>query len=40
MVFLQCALNGTRAPEEHDALPVTPEQLARDARAAQDSLQP
>jgi uncharacterized protein (DUF849 family) len=33
MLFLQCALNGTRAPGEHDALPVTPEQLARDAQA-------
>jgi uncharacterized protein (DUF849 family) len=37
MVFLQCALNGTRAPGEHDALPLTPEQLARDARAAVDA---
>jgi uncharacterized protein (DUF849 family) len=34
MIFLQCALNGARAAEDHDALPVTPEQLARDARAA------
>ena len=31
-MFLQAALNGTRSPGEHDALPVTPEQLARDAR--------
>ena len=37
MVFLQCALNGRRAPGEHDALPVTPEQLAREARAAVDA---
>ncbi len=34
MVFLQCALNGHRAPGEHDALPLAPEQLARDAKAA------
>jgi uncharacterized protein (DUF849 family) len=34
MVFLQCALNGTRSADEHDAVPITPEQLARDARAA------
>ena len=34
MVFLQAALNGTRSPEDHDALPVTPEQLAREAKAA------
>jgi uncharacterized protein (DUF849 family) len=32
-MFLQAALNGTRAPGDHDAMPVTPEQLARDARA-------
>ena len=31
-MFIQAALNGTRAPGDHDALPVTPEQLARDAR--------
>jgi uncharacterized protein (DUF849 family) len=36
-VFLQCALNGTRAPGEHDALPLTPEDLAREARAAVDA---
>jgi uncharacterized protein (DUF849 family) len=36
-MFLQAALNGKRAPSEHDALPVTPEQLARDARAAVDA---
>jgi uncharacterized protein (DUF849 family) len=29
---LQAALNGTRARGEHDALPLTPEELARDAR--------
>ena len=28
-MFLQAALNGTRAPGEHDALPVSPEELAR-----------
>jgi uncharacterized protein (DUF849 family) len=32
-VFLQAALNGSRAPGEHDALPLTPDELARDARA-------
>jgi uncharacterized protein (DUF849 family) len=31
---IQACLNGSRAPEEHPALPVTPEQLERDARAA------
>ena len=31
-MFLQCALNGTRAPGAHDALPLTPADLARDAR--------
>jgi uncharacterized protein (DUF849 family) len=31
--MLQAALNGTRAPGDHDALPLTPEQLADDARA-------
>ena len=31
-MFLQAALNGTRAPGEHGALPLTPEELARDAR--------
>jgi uncharacterized protein (DUF849 family) len=36
-VFLQCALNGTRAPRDHDALPLTPAQLATDARAALDA---
>jgi uncharacterized protein (DUF849 family) len=36
-VFLQAALNGTRAPAEHDALPLTPEELARDARAVVDA---
>ena len=30
--MLQAALNGTRAREEHDALPLTPDELARDAR--------
>ena len=36
-MFLQAALNGTRAPGEHDALPLSPEELARDARAAVDA---
>ena len=36
-MFLQAALNGTRAPGTHDALPVTPEQLARDAQAVIDA---
>jgi uncharacterized protein (DUF849 family) len=31
-VFLQACLNGTRAPDEHERLPVTPAELARDAR--------
>ena len=30
--MLQAALNGTRARDEHDALPLTPDELARDAR--------
>jgi len=33
-VFLQAALNGTRARGDHDALPLTPAELADDARAA------
>jgi uncharacterized protein (DUF849 family) len=36
-MFIQAALNGTRAPGDHEALPVTPEQLARDARAVVDA---
>ena len=36
-MFVHCALNGRRQPGEHDAVPVTPEQLARDARAAVDA---
>ncbi|WP_028060383.1 3-keto-5-aminohexanoate cleavage protein [Candidatus Solirubrobacter pratensis] len=31
--MIQACLNGSRAPEEHSALPVTPEQLEHDARA-------
>ena len=31
--LIQAALNGARAPDEHPALPLTPEQLAADARA-------
>jgi uncharacterized protein (DUF849 family) len=34
---IQACLNGTRRPEEHPALPVTPEQLAADARAVVDA---
>jgi uncharacterized protein (DUF849 family) len=33
---LQAALNGARTLDEHPALPVTPEQLAADARAVVD----
>ncbi len=31
--MLQAALNGAREPAEHPALPITPDQLAADARA-------
>jgi uncharacterized protein (DUF849 family) len=31
--LIQACLNGSRAPDEHPALPLTPEQLARDASA-------
>ncbi len=31
---MQAALNGRRSPDEHPAVPVTPEQLAREARDA------
>ena len=31
--MIQACLNGARSPDEHPALPVTPEQLERDARA-------
>jgi uncharacterized protein (DUF849 family) len=30
-VFLQACLNGSRAPGDHDRLPLTPDELARDA---------
>lgn len=33
-MFLQAALNGVRSPAVHPAIPVTVEDLARDARAA------
>ncbi len=33
LITLQACLNGARAPGEHPALPLTPEQLAADARA-------
>jgi len=36
-VFLQACLNGMRAPGDHEALPLTPEQLARDARAVAEA---
>ena len=31
-MFLQACLNGTRPPGDHEALPLTPDELARDAR--------
>ena len=31
--MIQACLNGNRAPDAHPELPVTPEQLGRDARA-------
>ena len=33
-MLLEAALNGTRTRSEHPAVPVTPDQLARDAAAA------
>jgi uncharacterized protein (DUF849 family) len=30
-MFLQACLNGSRPPGDHEALPLTPEELARDA---------
>jgi uncharacterized protein (DUF849 family) len=36
-VFLQACLNGSRPPGDHDALPLTPEELARDARAVAEA---
>src|SRR5436190_6385209 len=35
--MLQVALNGHRSPDEHPAIPRTPEELAREARAAVDA---
>jgi uncharacterized protein (DUF849 family) len=32
-MLIQACLNGTRPPGEHDALPITPDDLARDAAA-------
>jgi uncharacterized protein (DUF849 family) len=32
-MFLQACLNGSRPPGDHDALPLTPDELARDAAA-------
>ena len=31
-MFLQACLNGSRPPGDHEALPLTPDELARDAR--------
>ena len=36
-MFLQACLNGSRSPGDHDALPLSPEELARDARAVADA---
>ena len=35
--MLQVALNGHRSPDEHPAIPRTPEELAREARASVDA---
>jgi uncharacterized protein (DUF849 family) len=35
--MLQFALNGDRSPDEHPAIPRTPEELAREARASVDA---
>src|SRR5438067_3974934 len=35
--MLQVALNGHRTPDEHPAIPRTPEELAREARASVDA---
>jgi uncharacterized protein (DUF849 family) len=37
MPLLEACLNGARRPAEHPALPVTPEQLARDAVAVRNA---
>ena len=37
MPLLKACLNGVRRPTEHPALPVTPEQLARDAVAVREA---
>ncbi|MBI5338664.1 MAG: 3-keto-5-aminohexanoate cleavage protein [Mycolicibacterium rufum] len=34
MIYLKACINGARTPDEHPALPVTPDQLAADAVAA------
>ncbi len=34
MLLLEVALNGHRAPDEHPAIPRTPDELAREARAS------
>ncbi len=36
-MFLQACLNGTRPPGDHEALPLTPDELARDARAVAEA---
>ena len=35
--MLQAALNGSRTPEEHPAIPHTPDELANAARGAVDA---
>jgi uncharacterized protein (DUF849 family) len=36
-MFLQACLNGSRSPGDHDALPLTPDELARDAHAVAEA---
>ena len=36
-MFLQACLNGSRPPGDHDALPLTPDELARDAAAVAEA---
>lgn len=36
-MLIQACLNGNRKPEEHPALPLSPEELARDARLSLDA---
>lgn len=37
MIHLQACLNGSRTARDHPAIPITPEALARDARAVRDA---